>query len=245
LQIREAPSTAAIASNLHGTVAWEAAKGAYCVCTQQTVDNPLSGVFRQPVIRLEKGAVASGEYFHGTKVTFSPPAATPSLILSSNNQKCFPFNTHGVMVTGLNASSTLRVRLRVYVERAPGCGTVEQALAVLATPSAGFDSAALKVYSEVVARMPVAVPVDMNAWGDWWKVISGLIKTVAVPVGTMLGGPAGGLIGGGISAAITAADNFAPRPNGAKRGPVPATQNPGSVAYKKKNKNQTSQQTKA
>lgn len=219
LAIREAPSTPAIASNLHGTVAWEAAKGAYCVCTQQTVENPITGVFRQPVARLEKGVFASGEYYHGTNLTYAP-VATPANVYNSVSQKAVPFNTHGVMVTGLNANSTLRIRLRVYVERAPGCGTVEQALAVLATPSAGYDSAALKVYSEVAAKMPVAVPVEMNAWGDWWKVISGLIRTVAVPVGTFLGGPTGGVIGGGLAAAANALQQFAPRPDAKNRGPI-------------------------
>jgi hypothetical protein len=226
--IREAPSTAAIASNLHGTVAWEAAKGAYVVCTQGTVENPITGVSRNPVLRSETGTIEEGAYLHGTRVGFTP-VALPALATQYEDHKHIPFNTHGVMVTGLNANSTLRVRLRVYVERAPGCGTADQGLAVLATPSAVYDTAALKVYSQVAARMPVAVPVDMNAWGDWWRVISAIIKSVAVPVGTALGGPVGGTVGAGVAGIAMGLDQvFDPRPDSKGRGPVAHADNPAT-----------------
>lgn len=224
--LREAPSTPAIASNLHGTVSWEASKGAYVVCTQQSVNNDITGTTYSPSLRSTTGDLLSGEYSHGSNVAIT--AATP-VNGTTTVGKLFPFNIHGVMVTGLNANSTLRVRLRVYVERAPSCGTEDQSLAVLATPSAPFDAAALKVYSEVCGKMPVGVPVEMNSFGDWWKVISGIIKGVAIPIGTALGGPAGAAIGAGVASATLPVDAvFHPRPDPEGRGPVAESENFGS-----------------
>jgi len=230
--LRYPPSSTAVASSLHGTVAWEAAKGAYVVCTQNSTNNDLSGVTYSPVVRTISGPIEAGAYIHATQLNYSP-VAKPTTAYTGYPAKVIPFNTHGVMVTGLNANSTLRLRLRVYVERAPSPGSADAALIPLATPSAGYDAAALKVYSEIVSRMPVAVPVDFNSFGDWWKIISGIAKTVAVPVGALVGGPGGAAVGGAVSAGLSGLDQVFLRrrdPKGA--GPVSEVNNPGSKAFK-------------
>jgi len=233
LNLKEAPSNTAAASNLHGTVTWEAAKGAYIVCTQMSSNNDLSGISSLLPVRSANGHITNGEYQRSLTPTFLT-TAIPTVSLLAYPLKIVPFNTHGVMVTGLNVNSTLRVRLRVYVERAPSLGAEDSALLPLATPSAGYDAAALKLYSEVANRMPVAVPVDMNSWGDWWKIISGILKGCAVPVGAAIGGPGGAALGAGIAGATTGLDSVflkGPATKKAGRGPMPDTMNPGADAF--------------
>jgi len=110
------------------------------------------------------------------------------------------------MFTGLSATSSLRVRLRVYVEKAPSISAVDAGLAVLATPSASYDAAALKCYSEIVPRMPVGCPVSMNSFAEWWSVVSDLARNVAIPIGMTLGGPAGAAVGAAVRSLIPVSD---------------------------------------
>jgi len=231
--LRFPPSTVALASMLHGTVTWEAAKGAYVVCTQSTTNNDLSPVTYEPSMRSADGTVTAATYQDICNLAFAP-VAIPCNVYKTTAAKVYPFNTHGVMVTGLNTNSTLRVRLRVYVERAPGPGNAaDTALIPLATPSAGYDAAAIKVYSEVAARMPVAVPVDFNSFGDWWKIISGIAKTVAVPIGALVGGPTGAALGGVVAGGLSGVDQVFRKGQGpAGSGPVPEVMNPGSKDFK-------------
>jgi hypothetical protein len=209
VKIREAPSNVASASYLHGTTQWAAAEGAYVVGTQQSIVNPITGVTKNPVLRTTSGYLANGEFGHLTKVSLDA-ATKPSTCNIPYAMKLIPFNISGVMMTGLSKETTLHIRLRVYVERAPALGANDRTLAVLATPSAAYDANCLKVYSEIVSRMPVACPVSMNAFADWWRVISGLARAVAVPVGTFFGGPAGAAFGAGIASTLTAADALWP-----------------------------------
>jgi hypothetical protein len=226
------PSYVADASKLHGTVTWEASKGAYCVVTQNSVNNDLSGISYEPNMMTADGSIETGAYQYAAPATYAP-VAIPSSVNFSQKFKHFPLNTHGIMVTGLGENSTLRVRVRIYVERAPTTSASDSALVVLATPSAGYDSAALKLYSETAARMPVGVPVDMNAFGDWWKIVSGIAKTIAVPVGALLGGPTGGAIGGVAAAGLSGLDSvFRDRLALKGAGPVPEAFNPGSKGFK-------------
>lgn len=228
--LKEAPSSVAIASNLHGTVAWEAAKGAYIVCTQQSTNNDLSGLTWIPTLRCADGTFPANDYMHGDQVNFTA-AADPTRVNTLYAIKNFPFNTHGAMLTGLNANSTIRVRLRVYVERAPSISSADTSLVVLATPSAPYDANALRIYSEVASKMPVAVPVSMNSMGDWWRVISGIAKSVALPIGQLLGGPKGQAIGGIAAAGLGALDQVFPsEPTTRGAGPVPEGANPSRAS---------------
>jgi len=187
--IKEAPSTTSIAAKLHGSVSWEAGKGAMIVCTQMTTNNDLHSMDYIPTLRsVEDGHIgdAAGDYVHGTKVTFAT-VATPTNILfpagTNHGIKFMPFNTHGAMITGLNEASTLHVRLRVYLEQAPGINANDSSFVSLATPSAAYDFGALSAYSQVCARMPVAVPVQMNAMGDWFKLIAHELGRIVLPAG--------------------------------------------------------------
>lgn len=209
IKIREAPSSVATATMLHGTTQWAAAEGAYIVGTQQTIVNPISGITKHPILRTTSGMVINGQFGHLSKVSLDA-ASKPSTCNIPDPMKVVPFNTSGVMMTGLSKETTLHVRLRVYVERAPAMGIDDRGLAVLATPSAAYDANCLKVYSEIVSRMPVACPVSMNAFADWWRVISGLAKAVAIPIGTYFGGSAGAALGGGVATTLDAIDQLWP-----------------------------------
>jgi len=73
----------------------------------------------------------------------------------------------------------------------------------------------------------------MNAFGDWWKIVSGIAKTIAVPVGALLGGPTGGAIGGVAAAGLSGLDSvFRDRLALKGAGPVPEAFNPGSKGFK-------------
>jgi len=202
-KIREAPATVAAANLLRGTTQWSAAEGCYIVCTQNTVDNPISNTTTIGTLRSPTGHIANGEHVMGTGVSLAA-VAKPTTAYFGGKRKATPFEFSGAMFTGLSATSTLRVRLRVYTETAPT--SQDPGLAVLATPSATYDSAALKFYSEIAPKMPVACPVSMNAFADWWAVISDIAKTVAVPVSTALAGPGGAVIGAGIAGGFKGMD---------------------------------------
>jgi hypothetical protein len=99
-------------------------------------------------------------------------------------QKTAPFDTTGAFFTGLSQQTTLLVKLRVYVERAPSFK--DYALAPLASPSAGYDINALQLYAQAINMLPCAVKVDENAAGDWFRAVVSVLKHAAGPIGVAL-----------------------------------------------------------
>jgi hypothetical protein len=185
-RVRMPPSTIAQANLLKGTRTWDASSGVYATAAQNSVSNPLctwsnAQMVVDPVANLGAASQAHVTGWNIIAVNASPlvSGATP------NCTKFGPFDTTGAMFTGLSNETTLTVKLRVYVERAPTWA--EPGLAVLATPSAGYDPLALELYSHAISHLPVAVTVGENSAGDWFRAVVRTLKDVAGPLTNLLG----------------------------------------------------------
>jgi hypothetical protein len=104
--------------------------------------------------------------------------------------------------TGLSAETTLTVRFRTIVEYFPD---LKSTLLPSATPSPPFDPVALALVSAVSQRIPYAVMLKENGWGDFFKRVLQVIGVIA-PVIAPLTGPFAPLVmaGGGAAAAGSA-----------------------------------------
>jgi hypothetical protein len=194
------PGTVAQANLLKGTRTWAAAEGAYCTCLQNSVQNPLKQLESQQVLYTPDASTGTASTVLATQWDAQGPGATaPNATASSfEPNQILPFDTTGVFLTGLSKETTLTVKLKVYVERAPTWA--EPALSVLASPSAGYDVRALELYAQVVNLLPPGVKVSDNAFGDWWRAIVSIVKNVAPAVGLALSPvvPGAGIIGMGV-----------------------------------------------
>lgn len=111
-----------------------------------------------------------------------------------------PFNTSGIYLTGLSTQTTLQLNVKLIIEVAPG--PLDQ-FATLASESPQYEPAALELYSQVVSKLPPAVPADMNPAGEYFKQVLGYIGD-AVRMGSVIH-PAFGLVGSGVKAVGMAA----------------------------------------
>lgn len=194
------PCTVAQANLLKGTRTWNAAEGAYCTVLQNSVHNPLKQLESQQLLYngdATTGAVSTiiASQWDAQGPGAAAPAATASAF---EPNQILPFDTTGLFLTGLSSQTTLTVKLKVYVERAPTWA--EPNLAVLASPSAGYDVRALELYAQVVNCLPPGVKVSDNAFGDWWRAVVSLIKNAAPTIGLALNPviPGAGLVGMGV-----------------------------------------------
>jgi len=199
---REPPDTVAEANLLKGTRTWAAAEGAYVTCMQNSVHNPLTQLESNCLMFTQQSSPpGSGSSPTIMSQFLTVPGAATSPNASSVGfapSKTMPYDTTGVFLTGLSYESTITVKVRFYVERAPTW--TEPSLAVLASPSAGYDVKALELYAMAANVLPIAVKVNENAKGDWWRAVLSVVKAVAPPLGMALSPfiPAAGLVGTGI-----------------------------------------------
>lgn len=207
------PSTVAEAIAFHGSVQWEAKEGCYMAVGQEGVNNPFEMALRESVLVTGDPSLVGTDQALASRVQNLTALQVPPLVTASTGAStCKSVNTSqcGMIMSGLAEDATFKIRVRVYVERAPL--VTDSALIPLATPSATYDSKALELYSQLVSSLPVAVPVCFNAKGDWWRWIVRTIGKIAGPVGSALTpilGPEAGLIGSGVAAAATAISNKA------------------------------------
>lgn len=201
---REPPGTVAEANLLKGTRTWGASEGAYATCMQNSIQNQLSMATSKQVVFADISApgaasIARSSYWQTVGAAATAPNA--STIAYPVNQT-IPFDTTGIFLTGLSEQSTLCVKLRVYVERAPTW--TEPSLAVLASPSAGYDVNALELYAAAVNMLPVAVKVGENAKGDWWRAVLSVLRTAAAPIGMALNPflPGAAILGGAVQGVL-------------------------------------------
>lgn len=202
---RAPPSSAANALKLVGSRQWAARDGCYALVTQNTVSNPL-GSNQSSFVRVENGAlstVASAVYLspgdpHGHLVP-APPAA--AILSPAEMVQLMPLNTTGIMLCGLNANSTFRLKVKMIVESAPA--PWQSDLVVLASPSAPYDPVALEAYSKALSSLPVGVPASENGLGDWFAGLADIVSKIALPVSTALTPffPMAPVVGGAVGSA--------------------------------------------
>lgn len=199
------PSTPAEAVLYRSTVQWEASKGAYMTVGQQGIENCFATSSRSLLL------VTPDTTLSGTDVALATPIqpltalqAPPLITAGVSGSTCKRVNVtqNGIFLTGLANSGTFKVRTRVYLERAPQRGDSD--LIPLATPSAAYDYKALALYSILKNELPICVPVDFNAKGDWWRWIVRTVGKLAPIIGTVAApfvGPEAILIGDAVGQA--------------------------------------------
>jgi len=158
---RTPPASPQEALALKGSVSWSAADGCYAVSTLSSIVNPIRNFGSIGYIATGNAAGAAGVAQAGPWVTVAANAAPAATLITPQLRKFTNFDTTGVFLTGLSNQTTFKVVLKVYVERAPT--QTEPSLAVVATPSAPYDLAALELYSHCVSSLPVAAKVGENA----------------------------------------------------------------------------------
>lgn len=233
-RLRQVPSTVAQCNLMKGSVTWAASEGVYAVAAQNSISNPLTQESNQTILYDPNPAPTGGASMALINPIFpyGVGAAAPALSAGGPNvNKLGPFDTTGSYFTGLSPQTTLMVKMRVYVEKAPT--PIETDLAVLATPSAGYDPRVLELYSHAVSRLPVAVRVCDNASGDWWRSILNVVGKVASGLGLAFSPvvPGAHLIGDGVAHlanAITKKSHPPPPPRPLPQRPPPLPPKPAA-----------------
>lgn len=185
---RTPPPTVADALKLVGSRQWAARDGCYSLVTQSTVDNPLNPNEARWITMWTGARIGAAHYalhsppsHHGLAAN-APPI--PSAASPAYSLQMVPFNSTGIMLCGLNAASTFRVKVKMIVESAPA--PWQSDLVVLASPSAPYDPIALEAYSKTLASLPVGVPASENGLGDWFAGLADIVSKIALPVSTAL-----------------------------------------------------------
>jgi hypothetical protein len=99
-----------------------------------------------------------------------PGALVTPLTEPMVNSTSTPFSTKGIILEGLHPESVVTINLRVLMERVPTLSETD--LVVLATPSPTYDELAWRFYSEAIRTMPIAVPLNENFTGGWFKGVA-------------------------------------------------------------------------
>jgi hypothetical protein len=176
------PSLLAYASQYPNSATWEAKKGVYAVAKMSSIDNPVvqvepAGIASMvtPLHHLIADGLTIANATHpNTFVDYEVSEVPHEVLIPPMVQRC-NFDTTFAYFTGLHPDGSLRVVMRTFVEYFPRHG---QVLLSSATPSPAYDAKALRLYSEIAPKLPVAVPVDWNAGGKWWSVIKSVAKEV-------------------------------------------------------------------
>lgn len=172
--MRSPPSTLAELTVLPGSRTWEAREGVYAVARFHSAENPpFNSDYVQPYLMEDDDDTTNLE-----AVTFPRPFAvgSPAFAYASPTSHLHPKHLTVSWFSGLSYATTLQVNTVHYYETFPY--TNENAILVLATPSAEYDPVALEIYSKALSNMPCAVPVHENFQGQWWADVVESISNV-------------------------------------------------------------------
>jgi len=163
------PTTIGQAENLPNSVNFLAAQGCYVPGRLNSIDLPTS-------------TATCNQYLYYSSVPTTGPylVATPIAGGTSTYSNIFSqqsFNLTGAFFTGLPANTTLLVRQRLVLETFPSFG---DSLLTNSRPSPAFDPIALEIYTRCLARLPVGVPVDQNALGEWFRSVVNTVKNLPI-----------------------------------------------------------------
>jgi hypothetical protein len=174
------PGNPASAKNLGGSLQWEAEKGAYCVATFNTLDNPAKLPEPQQVVCWTDVVDNDGGSGLGVTTEWTQwPTSFPSTQMFSDTQFVAPFNISGIYFFGLPKETVISVNVNYYIERFPD--PQEDDLVVLASPSPSFDDTAMRIYAGAMRKLPVGVPQGMNPLGEWFNSVVNSVAKVVSP----------------------------------------------------------------
>lgn len=190
------PGAPELALVLPASKQWAASEGFYGVCTLQSERLPLVGCDNLARVYTTDQAV--------TTVTPLLSASVPAIATTidntfvGNNGLYYnaPYNTTGAYFTGLSPQTTLQVTLKLLIETAPGASSP---FVTLAKPSPMYDPEALRLYTQVLNHLSVAVPVTMNPSGEWFQDVLGTLGSLSMMASGI--NPLFGMLGAGLKVA--------------------------------------------
>jgi hypothetical protein len=166
-QVVMPPTDSATALTVPGAVQWHSEKGAYVVAQ-----------LNKPTIPVD--AASKRLYLYGdsytSAVAVDATVGTNGAIYAVTENQDHSFSRPYVLLTGLSAESTFTVTMRAYIEYFPRPG---ETFMPFATASPAYDHYALELYGMVAAELPLAVPVNMNAKGDWFRLVMRAVSMAA------------------------------------------------------------------
>jgi len=196
------PSTAAEALVLPASKQWPAERGYYGVCTLMNETNLMETCCNEGRMYLEREVIVDQTTV--LSAIFTPAqsnAQTGSTLLYPAYHA--PYNTNGAYFTGLSYQTTLTINMKLLLESAPG---PRSPLATLAEPSPAYDPEALRVYSQLVTKLPVGVPFDENPDGEWFRTVLGTLGTISTMASAI--NPMFGVLGAGLGIAADVVPRF-------------------------------------
>jgi hypothetical protein len=171
------PSSSTALFNYPNARRWAAKDGVYCVgkIGDFSRQGPVVGVPTEaPILG---GDISSGGSQGLSNYTWA-------------GQGTGPFNGVGctmAMFEGLNPTyGNFQLSIRIIYEYFPN-SLFGNAYQPLSSPTAPYDFMALQEYTMAIQRLPPAVPVGMNASGDWFRMVSKTLGSVAKLASPYLG----------------------------------------------------------
>lgn len=188
---------------------WEAAKGVYAIPRCTSVPEKLScpnGSTRVPVVYSTDGHLATVDPFAIMAIDELPVVGQYDVAQFSPMESFF---------TGLSPQTTLSITFRTVIEYFPAPGDV---LLPMSMPSPAYDPRAFAIYSAAAKLAPYAVQINMNAAGDYFRMV---LRAIAASLPTLapLLGPAAPLasVGGPLLAQALTAWEKAQKPRKIRR----------------------------
>jgi hypothetical protein len=203
------PGTQAQAALFPSSRTWNTSEGLYQVAVMNSVEqnftSTLPGIPGFLAIPTQSQLESDLD-----RIAFLPQSiyTTNGTTAFSNNSHLFRYDVSGaVFRNDTGYTQNYQVTVKYFVEKIPT--DTDPTLLVLSRPPAPYDPVILEIYSRVMARMPVGVPVGENPLGEWFNEIMDGVATVLPIIGKALTpffGPAsliGDALGAGAKALAT------------------------------------------
>ncbi len=198
------PTASSQAMLVPGSTQWHAKDGGYFVAKLAQPALPVEKETIGTALLSTTNSVASTKYHSGAGFA---TLSGQLVAVPSTNIREHAFNRPYAILEGLSTETTLQVTIRSYFEYFPS--HVDDAFMPFATPSPRLDVAALKVYGATAPYLPMAVPVSMNAKGDYFRLVMKALSQGLRIVGPLLApiSPYAPLIAGAASSAAQILSN--------------------------------------
>jgi len=186
---RRHPDQPAEAIKYRGSVQWKNAEGIYQVVKMSSSYNPAKQPCSTMLVLLGEDEQIGETTTVGT-TALERPAGNFLMNLGSSldynvqsyqSKRIFPIHQCGCFMSGMSREfGSVTVRVRWIYESFPSVD--ESTLLNIASPSTGYDSAAMELYDYAMRNLPVAVKVAENDSGQWlWDLVK-KVSAIASPV---------------------------------------------------------------
>lgn len=163
-----------MATQVPGSVTWEASKGCYMMCPLDTAAMSYSTPSRENMILA--GVTTANSRGLITQMQIPPAHEDGESAVATRRIAYHNHPLIGCVLAGMNGTVGVQtIVIRAVFQISP---IQDTALMRSCKTPPSADLKALALYSETVKRLPVAVPVNMNAKGDWWRIVKGVVSSV-------------------------------------------------------------------